>query len=182
MSEVINKHSRMPRKLSRMTLRRREQEAIGGVHSLSEVNPQGLVARYVAGEKIKDIAKEYGVNRIAIYQFLLRLVPDEWKEAQRAKAFAMKEQGEDRIQSAKDPLELAIGREETRAGQWDLERVYRPVYGRDEQTLNINITDLGDRLRRARERVINAEHQVIEDKEHLQPSSNARAQGEKVAA
>ena len=174
MSEVINKHSRMPRKLSRLTLRRREQEALGGPHMLAEVNPQAIIARYMGGEKIKEIAKEYGASRIALYAFLLRLVPDEWKEAQRARAFSMKEAGEERIQDAADPLELAKGREEARCGQWDLERVDRKNYGRDEQTLNINITDLGERLRRARERTIDATVQVIEHQSSTSATADSR--------
>ena len=155
---TILKHSRMPRKLSRMTLRRREKEAIGGPNALADVAPQSVIARYLAGEKIKDIAAQYGVSRIAMYAFLLKFVPEEWTAAQRARAFAMKEQGEELIVNAADPLELGKGREQLRAGQWDLERVDRKTYGRDEQQLTVNVFDLGDRLRRARERT----GQVIE--------------------
>lgn len=166
MSTVLQKHSRMPRKLSRTTLRRREKEAIGGVHSLSEVNPLAVVQRYLGGEKIKDMASQYRVNKISLYHFLLRHCPEEWMAAQKAKAFAMKEQGEELIVDAEDPLELGKGREQLRAGQWDLERVDRKNYGRDEQ-ININLSiDRGERLRRAWERV----GQVIEGEVSSAPS------------
>jgi hypothetical protein len=167
----------MPRKLSKMTLRRREQEAIGGVHSLSEVDPQAIVQRYIAGEKIKDMAHQYGVSRIAMYHFLLRHVPEDWMAAQKAKAFAMKEQGEDLITDAADPLELGKGREQLRAGQWDLERVDRKNYGRDEQVhVTFDISTLDERLRRARERVIDSRKAQIIDSQMGSPASmNDRA-------
>lgn len=165
MSEVLLKHSRMPRKLSRMTLRRREKQAIGGIHSLSEVNPHGVVERYIAGEKIKKMAGEYGVSDIAMYAFLLRNVPEEWLAAQKARAFALKERGEDGLEDPTDPLQLSSSRELLRAGQWDLERVMRKEYGRDEQNITINVLDLGDRLRRAKERT-----QLIEGSESTPPS------------
>jgi hypothetical protein len=143
----------MPRKLSRRTLRRREEQAIGGVQALSEVSPQAVIERYIAGEKIRKMATQYGVSDIALYAFLLRHVPEEWINAQRARAFAMKERGEDELERPTDPLYLSASREKIRAGQWDLERVMRKHYGRDEQNININFGDLGDRLRRARERI-----------------------------
>jgi hypothetical protein len=166
LSEPILKHSRMPRKLSRRTLRRREQQAIGGVHSLSEVDPQAVVQRYIAGEKIKDMAQQYGVSNIAVYHFLLRHVPEDWMAAQKARAFAMKEAGEDLIEDAADPLELGKGRERLRAGQWDLERVDRKNYGRDDPHVHVTVIDLGERLRRAKERV----GQVIEGEITSAPS------------
>lgn len=159
----------MPRKLSRRTLRRREQMAIGGVHSLSEVNPQAVVERYIAGETIMEMATQYGVSDVALYAFLLRHVPTEWLAAQRAWAFAKKERGESGLYNPEDPLQLSADRELVRAGQWDLERVMRKEYGRDEQNINIHVsTDLGDRLRRSRERLSNS--QVIEHEISSAPS------------
>lgn len=183
-AQVLAKHSRLPRKLSRRTLRRREQEAIGGVHSLSEVNPQSIVQRYIAGEKIKDMAHQYGVSRIAMYHFLLRHVPEDWMAAQKAKAFAMKEQGEELITDAADPLELGKGREQLRAGQWDLERVDRKNYGRDEQLhVTFDIAALDERLRRARERVIESRTaQVIDIQTGSPASMNDRAGAHAVMA
>jgi hypothetical protein len=180
MSAVLQKHSRMPRKLSRRTLKRREEEAIGGVHSLSEVNPEAIVQRYIAGEKIKDMASQYGVSRIAMYHFLLRHVPEDWMAAQKAKAFAMKEQGEELITDAEDPLELGKGREQLRAGQWDLERVDRKNYGRDETVhVHFDVGSLDARLRRARERLVEA--QVI-DRQISSPARMNDTRGREISS
>lgn len=174
----------MPRKLSRRTLRRREELAIGGEFVLNQVDAKAVVARYIAGEKIKDMAAQYGSSATALYAHIIKFAPDEWIAAQKAKAFDRKERGEEMIENADNPLDLAIGRESTRAGQWDLERVWRKEYGREEQTLNINISDLGDRLRRARERVLEGQHTIVSNEqqsiEHKEGSGSritvARAQ------
>lgn len=180
MSEVINKHSRMPRKLSRRTLRRREQMAIGGVYSLSEVNPSAVVERYIAGEKIKTMAQQYGVSDISLYAFLLRNVPDEWMAAQSARAFAKKERGEDGLEDAEDPLEVAKARETLRAGQWDLERVRRKDYGRESSEINIHVGDLGEILRTRIERAQARVGQVIEHRE-INPPTAEQSRGRELA-
>ena len=159
MSEVINKHSRMPRRFSRRTLRKREEQAKGGIGNLDGVDAKGLLALYASGHRVRELAAQYGVQPITIYQFFLRNIPEDWQAAQKARALAMKEGGEDGLDDAKDPLDVAIAREKLRAGQWDLERVDRSNYGRDETNININVFDLGDRLRRAKERTQVIEHQ-----------------------
>lgn len=159
MSEAIQKHSRMPRRYTRRTLRKREQQALmGGMGNLDGVDAKGLLELYASGHKVRELAKQYGVQPITIYQFFLRNVPEDWLAAQKARAIAMKEGGEDGLDDAADPLEVAKAREKLRAGQWDLERVDRKNYGRDDANININVFDLGDRLRRARERTQAIEH------------------------
>jgi hypothetical protein len=170
--EPVQKFSRMPRKLSRRTLRRREREAIGGIHALNQVDPLSVIERYIAGEKMKNMAQQYGVSDVAMYAFLLRHVPEEWYGAQKARAFAHKERGENGLENPRDPLALGAAREQLRAGQWDLERVDRKVYGRDEQ-VTITLVDLGDRLRRARERV--TEGEVVELENSNAASIHSRA-------
>lgn len=61
------------------------------------------------------------------------------------------------MQGASDALSLARAREQLRSAQWDLERVFSRIFG-PKQELTIELTgDLGERLRRARERVIEGE-------------------------
>jgi hypothetical protein len=58
------------------------------------------------------------------------------------------------LEEAPDALSLARAREKVRSAQWELERLLRRLYGQDRE-INVNVNlDLGDRLRRARERVI----------------------------
>jgi len=158
MSEVINKHSRLPRKKPTIVTRK-PKEALtrlpdGGYGKLAGVDPKTILVRYLSDQSTAEIAKDYGCTRQCLGQFLLKHAEEDWKEAQVARAIARKEKAEDDLEVANDPLSLASARERLKAAQWDLERVCRRIYGQDQPMININVGDLGDRLRRARERVI----------------------------
>jgi hypothetical protein len=154
MSEPILKHSRLPRKYEkRAKSTALTKPALSNVGALKGIDPLSVLQRYLSDESTETIAKDYGLTRQALGQFLLRYAEEDWKEAQVARAIARKEKAEDGLESAEDPLQLAKARELLKAAQWDLERVCRRIYGQD-QNINVTFTDLGDRLRRARERVI----------------------------
>lgn len=157
MSEAINKHSRMPRKYEAKPPRidklpRTELVANG----LAGQDPKHILRRYLSDESTLTIASDYGVTRQALGQFLLKHAEEDWKECQVARAVARKEKAEDDIEAATDPLQLAKARESLKAAQWDLERVCRRIYGQEVQ-INMTVLDLGERLRRARERVLDIE-------------------------
>lgn len=159
MTETLLKHSRMPRKVDGEVrpVKARKSLVNTRLSALREADPLKILERYLSDESTETIAKSYGVTRQSLGQFLLRNAEEDWKEAQVARAIARKEQAEDEINSAADALELAKAREKLKSAQWDLERVCRRIYGQDHNiNFNLNITDLGDRLRRARERVIEA--------------------------
>ncbi len=164
MSEVINKHSRMPRKQV-MDIARKPQEALsklpdGGYGKLVRADPKTILIRYLSDQSTAEIAKDYGCTRQALGQFLLKNAEEEWKEAQVARAIARKEKAEDDMETANDPLSLASARERLKSAQWDLERVCRRIYGQDQPQLHLHVHDLGDRLRRARERTIEHDTQT----------------------
>lgn len=156
MSEVINKHSRMPRKYepqANLPAPQPEHRMVIA-QGLVGQDPKDILLRYLSDESTEVIAKDYGVTRQCLGQYLLRHAEEDWKEAQVARAIARKEKAEDAIETADDPLKLAKARELLKAAQWDLERVCKRIYGQD-YNVNLNVSvDLGDRLRRARERVI----------------------------
>lgn len=154
MSEVMLKHSRMPRKYKRRDLVKAESKPMVIAGGLVGKDPKAILLRYLSDESTSVIAADYGVTRQALGQYLLRHAEEDWKEAQVARAIARKEKAEDQLESAEDPLQLAKARELLKAAQWDLERVCRRIYGQ-ETNINVSIsTDLGERLRRARERTI----------------------------
>lgn len=159
MSEPILKHSRLPRKFELQQKLEAEIEqtpppAVTG--KLQGVDPRKILLRFLSEESTESIAKDYGCTRQSLGQFLLRHAEDEWKDAQIARALARKEKAEDDMANAADPLQLAKARELLKSAQWDLERVCRRIYGQ-EVSVTVTHLDLGDRLRRARERVINPE-------------------------
>ena len=154
MSDPLLKHSRLPRKYeSKPPAEQKQETRMVIADGLVGQDPKQILLRYLSDESTSVIASDYGVTRQALGQFLLRHAEEDWKEAQVARAIARKEKAEDAIETASDPLQLAKARELLKAAQWDLERVCRRIYGQ-EVNVNLNVVDLGERLRRARERVI----------------------------
>jgi hypothetical protein len=78
------------------------------------------------------------------------------------------------IDEALDPLSLARAREAFRAWSWIAERRESQMFGQRTEVTTINI-DLGDRLRRARERVIEGE--VVPQKTLKDPTKPEGSQG-----
>lgn len=94
-----------------------------------DLDPATVILRYLGEERTVDIAASYGVTRPALNMWLLERAEDNWKRAQVGRAIARKEQSEDELDDATDPLSLARAREKLRGAQWDLERVCSRIYG-----------------------------------------------------
>lgn len=161
LSDALLKHSRLPRKYELQQKLKTEIAANPAPPAIADglqgQDPRTILLRYLSDETTLTIANDYGVTRQALGQYLLRHAEEDWKQAQVARAIARKEKAEDDLQTARDPLELAKARELLKSAQWDLERVCKRIYGQD-YNVNLNVSlDLGDRLRRARERTIEAE-------------------------
>jgi predicted transcriptional regulator len=115
----------------------------GQLNPLKDVKPTDILARYLAEETSTQIAKSLGVTKAALSYFMLKHSETEWKDAQVVKALTRKENAENYLETADNPLDLARGRELLKAAQWDLERVCRRIYGQDvspDQLGRISIT------------------------------------------
>lgn len=115
-----------------------------------------VLDRYINGEQIAAIAPTYGVSDVTMYALLLRQHEAAWKDVQVARALARLEQSQDDLREAPDALSLARARELVRSAQWELERLFNRLFG-PKQEVTVVTVDLGDRLRRASERVIEGE-------------------------
>ena len=162
MSEVINKHSRMPRSDNQISPMKRETlkggalaSFVGGLNPLAKADAQQVLRRYLADESTLDIAKTYGVSRSALNKWLRSVAEEEWLEAQCARAIARKEKAEDALEAATNATEIARAEKVLKGAQWELEKVNRRIYGQETTNITLNLNaDLGDRLRRARERTV----------------------------
>lgn len=103
----------------------------GQLAPLRSVDPKDVLDRYLAGETGPQIAQSLGVTKQALSHWLSNVAEQEWRSAQFVKAFNRKEQADDLIETASNPLDLARAREMLRSAQWDLERVCRRIYGQD---------------------------------------------------
>ena len=110
------------------------------------LDPDEVLAEYLAASTTSQISKRYGISRKAMVKWLREKRPDQWKQVQIIRALADKEDGRDGIIGARSGLSLAQARELLKAGQWDLERLDPATWGqKQEVTLNI---DLGSALQR----------------------------------
>jgi hypothetical protein len=122
---------------------------------------QEALQAYETGIEIADIAPDYGISDVTLYALLIRDHEEQWKQAQRGRALARKsraykdldelraqlrsamQENEDGTRTPHDVLSLARIREQIRLAEvqckraeWELERVYRRIYGQDAQTDN----------------------------------------------
>jgi hypothetical protein len=112
-----------------------------------------VLERYIHGEQVADIAKELQTSDVTVYALLIREHEATWADIQKARALARLERHTKSLEVAPTPLSLARHRELVRAAQWELERLFNRIYGhKQEVTVQIN-HDLGEHLRKARERV-----------------------------
>ena len=122
-----------------------------------DLDPATVLQRYLTDERTQDIAASYNVTRPALNYWILEKAEESWRKAQIARAISRKEKAEDELEVADHPLTLARAREVLRGAQWELERLFSRLFGQ-KQELNVTVnSDLGNRLRRARERVIEGE-------------------------
>lgn len=109
------------------------------------------------GEPLKTIAAEIGVTPQALGIWLLDDLGPEYAVAQRRGLIQRIVNADHEIDIAPDPLSLARAREAARFARWDCERRLPKLFGvHTHMTVEI-VGDLGDRLRRARERTIEGE-------------------------
>lgn len=93
---------------------------------------QQTLTRYMDGERIDDIAKQYGVTNKRLYQVMAEHEEEAWKAAQMAAAIQRLEEAKQGLDAATDMLDIARARESARIAQWELERVCKRIYGTDD--------------------------------------------------
>jgi hypothetical protein len=116
----------------------------GQLAPLKNVDAEIVLDRYLAGETGPQIARSLGVTKQALSHWLITNAEVQWKSAQLVKALTRKDEAEELMDKASNPLDLARAREQLRGAQWDLERVCRRIYGQDapahaQQAVVINI-------------------------------------------
>lgn len=112
---------------------------------------------YCAGATLQQIADQYKVTRQAVYGWLLGELGGQEHSALVTRALTARiAKGDETLDIADNPLDLQRGREQARNARLDLERRRSHLYGQ-KQELTVVTVDLGDKLRRAKERVIEGE-------------------------
>jgi len=138
----------------------------GQLAPLSKVEPKDVLDRYLAGETGPQIAESLGVTKQALSYWLSETAEQEWKAAQFVKAYNRKEEADELIETASNPLDLARAREKLRSAQWDLERVCRRIYGQDAPPQGVNAVQININLKRGADQTAPEVAQVIDVKEN----------------
>src|SRR5690348_1278214 len=89
----------------------RTKNVLAPVEALSNVDPGGVLARYLGEEKTADIASDYGVTGSQLTRWLRTVAEEQWKDVQVEKALRRKDKADNMLETAKDHLELARARE-----------------------------------------------------------------------
>lgn len=103
-------------------------------NALRDVEPQSIIQAIMAGERARDIAQRLECSTPAIYQHLLKYAEADWRNAQVAKALALRDKAEEDLEVASDALSLARARETLKSAQWSLERLLSRLYGDKQDT------------------------------------------------
>ena len=100
------------------------------------LDPDEVLAEYLAAATTSSIAARYGLSRKALVGWLRDKRPAAWKRVQVIRDLADKEDGRDGIAGAPDALSLARARELLKSGQWDLERLDSANYGPKQEVVH----------------------------------------------
>ena len=141
-----------------LTYMRRNQNA------LATIDPDSLLKRISNGELLVDISDSLGVSHDAVGKMLRKLDHDAYRQARTIGITANLHKSRRAITEAKqqgDAVALAGAREEFRADAWFAEREAPEIYGQRTHHTVEQVGDLGERLRRARERVIQGDAVAI---------------------
>lgn len=125
-----------------------------------DLKPGEVLQRYLSEETTSQIASSYGISRKTLTQWLREVAKDEWRKVQIIRALDIKDKGNEQLEVADDALSLARAREMVKSAQWELQALDEDYRPKNFVTIE-NIGDLGDRLRRAKERVIEGESVVV---------------------
>jgi len=120
-----------------------------------------ILTRSLNGERLADIAKDYGVTKQSLQAQIIRYSPDEWKDTQAAKSMVAYEEARDRLDEPLDLPDLARVREQVRSRQWELERLIPRLYGNKQEVTVTHRSDLAERIQAAERRIIDVQAEVV---------------------
>ena len=157
MSEVINKHSRMPRHgESSPVYSTRELKSKKVPVEQRQAIVDDAKALILQHWTIDEIAQKHGIAPRTLDYWFSDL-GEEYQQLRSSWLNSMLTEAGDMLKRAQNPTAIAQARELWKRATWYAERLDRKRYGQDQPQVHVHLVDLGERLRRARERVIDAE-------------------------
>lgn len=136
-----------------------------------------LLERLARGDYVTDIAPALGITTGAAISKVMSHDP-EYIAARLAGTKVRLEQREKDLEDAPDSVSVARARELLSHARWRAEREFPEHWGQHNRLTVEHSGDLGDRLRRAKERVIDGAAQVVSDDAGQQNALSLNNQGE----
>lgn len=125
MSEVFEKHSRMPRKFLTDGTEKPQDELTGQFLEIPQERKQACLddvkPMLMAGATLAQIAEKHAVG-LSTINFWLAQMPEEYREIRKQWLDSKLASSEAKMQDASDPFQLAKGRELARMAMWYAER------------------------------------------------------------
>ena len=108
---------------------------------------------YCNGATLKQIGEQHGVTRQAVYGWLLGELGGEQHSALVTRALTARiAKGDETLDSADNPLDLARGREQARNARLDLERRRASLYGQKQEVNHTGTVTIANALQGISER------------------------------
>jgi hypothetical protein len=120
-----------------------------------------ILARALNGERLRDIAPDYGVSLQALQAQIIKHAPDDWRDTQAARALTEYEDNKQELAEAPDLLELARARDKIRCSHFELERLIPRLYGNKQEVTVTHRSDLAERIQAAERRIIDVQAEVV---------------------
>ena len=133
--------------------------------AIAVIHKDAILEEVRKGRVLHEIAEQYGVCKQALHRHIKDL--PEYQEAKIQQAASMIEEAKKETWVAREPVDIARAREITRFAFRYAESVDPERWGQKRE-ITVTHNDLGERLRRAKERVI--EHEPAQDV--VSPPSN----------
>lgn len=120
------------------------------------------VQQYIAGVSVQDIAKQYGVDRGIIYDWMLGgLGPENYEKLVTRTLVSRVMRADEMLETATEPHHIARAREMARFARMDLERRRPHLYGQKQELSNAGAVSININLRSTDQVVIEGESRQL---------------------
>ena len=96
------------------------------------------LGRALADDPVEVIAADYGLPRSTLNYWFVKFRPEDWKDTQAARALTAYQDACKAMDSATSQLDVARAREQLKRTQWELERLWKRLYGPENTQITIN--------------------------------------------
>lgn len=156
-----------------------------------------VLARYIGGEQIAQIAGEYGYGHVSLYALLWKERESDWCDAQASRALARHADALSDLDAVKQALQeakgddalveisrqrelLKVAEARIKSAQWELEKLMRRIYGQEipQLHLSFNVGEVSTRIEALERELGVAATRLIETTSTVEEAEEATGSGD----